>query len=212
MKASNECYRNNKDIFDWFIFYDLDEFIHLENNINIKSYLGQKHFEKCNVIYLNHVIHTDNNEIYYRNKSLFERFPQLENFTNINYSYVPRRILVDITKIILWGNLSNIFIGSPHVLNVKNACNGFGKKINHTGLRSKNPDHNKYYFDHFYFKSAEEYLKKLTKGDAIFGPARGFNIYWFQIYFAFNKITNEKLDFFENKTGTNLSIFRNKII
>ena len=190
----------------------MDEFIHLENNINIKSYLGQKNFEKCKIIYLNHVIHTDNNEIYYRNKTLFERFPQLENFTNINNSYIPRRVLVDVTKIILRGNLSNIFIGSPHVLNVNNTCNGFGKKINHTGLHLKNPDHNKYYFDHFYFKSAEEYLDKLTKGDAIYGYVRGFNIYWFQIYFAFNKITNEKLDFFENKTGTNLSIFRNKIL
>ena len=104
MKAFNKCYRNNKEIFDWFIFYDMDEFIHLENYINIKSYLSQKNFEKCNVIYLNHVIHTDNNEIYYRNKTLFERFPQLENFTNINNSYIPRRVLVDVTKIILRGN------------------------------------------------------------------------------------------------------------
>ena len=30
-KIMNDCYRNNYDIFDWLIFYDIDEFIYLKN-------------------------------------------------------------------------------------------------------------------------------------------------------------------------------------
>ena len=73
------------------------------------------------------------------------------------------------------------------------------------------PDHKKFYFDHFYFKSSEEYLDKLTKGCVFYGEKRGFDLYWFKIYFGINEITKQKLDYFENKTGTNLSIFRNNI-
>ena len=64
MKAFNHCYQHNKNNYDWFIYYDMDEFIHLDNYKNIKKYLGQTAFNKCNIIYLNHVIHTDNNQIY----------------------------------------------------------------------------------------------------------------------------------------------------
>ena len=57
------------------------------------------------------------------------------------------------------------------------------------------------------------YLDKLTRGDAaIFGVKKGYAIWWFQLYFSINKITNEKLDFFENKRDLNLSAFRNKVI
>ena len=210
-KAFNECYQENKNKYNWFIYYDIDEFIHLENYQNIKTYLNSKKFLKCDLIYLNHVIRKDNNEIYYRNKSVFERFTQTENFKNVNISYKPRRALLDITKMIIRGNLTNIHFGSPHFININNTCNGFGKIINHTGIHLEKPNYDKYYFDHFYFKSCEEYLNKLTKGDVVYGVNRGFNIYWFEIYFAFNEITDEKLDYFENKTGTNLSIFRNKI-
>ena len=71
---------------------------------------------------------------------------------------------------------------------------------------------NYYYYDHFYFKSSEEYLEKLTRGDAVFGVVRGFNHYWLDFYFDINKITKEKLDFFENKTGLNFSKYRDKCV
>ena len=45
---------------------------------SVKSFLNKKRFKKCPVIYLNFVYHTDNNLLYYENKSLAERFPILE--------------------------------------------------------------------------------------------------------------------------------------
>ena len=214
MKAFNHCYQGNKVNYDWFIFYDMDEFIHLKNYNNIKQYLNHACFKKCNIIYLNHVIHTDNNQIYYYNQSLFERFPEIENFKTRNNSYRPRNVLRDVTKIIIRGNISKINFTNPHILGGEKItnCNGFGKIIIQKDHILRKPDHHKFYFDHYYFKSAEEFVNKLDVGDAFFGNKRGFNIYWFQIYFAFNKITKEKLDFFENKTGVNLTIFRKQII
>ena len=85
------------------------------------------------------------------------------------------------------------------------------KKAYIKNIHFEKPDHKKFYFDHYYFKSCEEYLDKLTKGCVFYGEKRGFDIYWFKIYFAINEITKEKLDYFEYKTGTNLSMFRSKI-
>ena len=46
----------------------MDEFIHLEGYNNIKTFLSKTNFDICNIIYLNHIIHTVNNNIYYENK------------------------------------------------------------------------------------------------------------------------------------------------
>ena len=72
--SANDCYQKNKNTYNWFLLYDMDEFIHLNNYKSIKKYLSNKNFNKCNVIYLNQILHTDNEHIYYSNKSLFERF------------------------------------------------------------------------------------------------------------------------------------------
>ena len=60
-----ECYEKNYKIYDWLLFFDIDEYIHLENHQNIKYFLINKKFDKCQSIYLNWIIHTDNNLIYY---------------------------------------------------------------------------------------------------------------------------------------------------
>ena len=45
----NECYELNNESYDWLIFYELDEFIHLSNFENIKDFLNQKKFDKCQI-------------------------------------------------------------------------------------------------------------------------------------------------------------------
>ena len=213
MSSFNHCYQKNKNDFAWFIYYDMDEFIHLKSYNNIKEYISKTIFNKCNIIYLNHVIHTDNNEFHYFNKSLFERFPEIESFKKINMSYQPRTILLDLTKVIIRGNLTNITFKNPHFINNITSCDGFGNIITtkYNNIHLDKPDHKNFYFDHFYFKSLDEYLEKLNKASVFYGKKRGYNLYWFQLYFAINKITKEKLDYFENKTNTNLSFFRNII-
>ncbi len=56
----NDCYIKNYRKYDWLIFYDIDEFIHLNNYSNVKYFLSNSKFKTCPLIYLNLVCHTDN--------------------------------------------------------------------------------------------------------------------------------------------------------
>ena len=210
--AFNHCYNRNKMNYDWFIYYDIDEFIHLYNFKSIKNYLSQRHFNKCNIIYLNNVIHTDNNHIYYYNRPVLERFPEIENFKSANKKYLPRYIVQDVTKMILKGNMQNVNFTNPHYLQLDDSinCNGFGQSITPRSIHLDRPDHKYFYYDHFYFKSSEEYLHKLNVGDVFYGEKKGYDLFRFEIYFSINEITMKKLDYFEKLTGVNLTFFRDK--
>jgi len=177
-----DCYKKNYIIYDWFIMVDMDEFIFLKDFKNIKSYLKGKRFMKCNLIHLNWVFHTDNNQIYYKNKSLFERFP----------NYKPKLIKI---KSILRGHIINIKINSIH---------GINKKDNFTDFKY-------HYFDHFYCKSTEEFIEKLNRGDAYFVMNKKLKFKKIQFYFTDNQITIEKIRLFEKKTGIKMDYFKNII-
>ena len=65
----NDCYKKNYMKYDWLIFYEIDEYIHLKNK-TIKTFLNDKCFRRCQIIKLNWILHTDNNLIYYDNRTL----------------------------------------------------------------------------------------------------------------------------------------------
>ena len=90
-------------------------------------------------------------------------------------------------------------------------CNAFGEKARIKGIHTNDPDRKYYYFDHYYFKSSEEYLNKLSRGSCYWGNLRAINFMWLNKYFRHNKITLEKLNYFEKKTSVNLTIFRNQL-
>ena len=46
-KIFTQCYKNNNKNYDWLIFFDIDEFIHLQNYSNIKDFLNEERFNKC---------------------------------------------------------------------------------------------------------------------------------------------------------------------
>ena len=137
----NDCYLNNYKLYDWLIFYEIDEYIHLKNYTNIKTFLKEPKFKNCSVIYLNWVFHTDNNLINYDNRSLKERFPIIDK--NIRKNANNYKIPV---KSILKGNISRLIINCVHTLNRKlKSCNGFGLEPNLDLYYIKNPDFEYYY-------------------------------------------------------------------
>ena len=189
------CYQRNYKKYNWLIFYDIDEFIFLKNYENIKDFLTEKKFEKCKSIYLNWKIHTDNDFLYYENKSLHERFPKI--YINNNYC---------VGKTIIRGNLKKIKIRSTHLLDKRlQRCNGFGKIFKALGYNCKIPDYFFYYIDHYYYKSTEEFINKISKGDCVHGYNIRYKIKKIQNYFIVNKITKKKYKYFESKTGLNIS-------
>ena len=118
----NDCYKKNNNKYDWLIFFDIDEFINLKSYKNIKTFLNKKRFNKCKSIYLNCFRHTDNDLLYYDNRTLAERFPYINWNSNL-YTL----------KSIIRGNIKNINITSCHSLDKSiKGCNEFGKIINLT--------------------------------------------------------------------------------
>ena len=197
IKILNDCYKNNYKKYDWFVMADMDEFIFLDKFKNIKTFLSERRFIKCNLIHLNRLFHTDNNQLYYKNKSLFQRFPEYQTE-------------VTTVKSIIRGKKSNIRIKHQHIINKKyKACNGFGEFIN----RTKQHTYFKYYyFDHFYFKSTEEFIEKINRGDCYFASSNRLKFRKIKYYFSHNKITEEKIKLFEKKTGINLEFFKKKLL
>ncbi len=168
----------------------------MRNINNIKQFLTEKKFLNCKSIYLNWIKHKDNNLLYYENKSIFERFPEI--YKNKNYCK---------GKTIIRGNIKTFHSHSCHVLDKRvPKCNGFGKIINFKKtFFCPKPDLKYYYIDHYEFKSTEEFINKINNGDCRFGYGRKNKLFRIKEYFKFNKITFEKIHLMENKTGLYIS-------
>lgn len=174
-KSMNDCYNKNYLKYKWFIFYDMDEFLYLKNYTNIKSFLNETKFEKCQKIRLNMVYQTDNNLIFYRNETLLKRFP---NFNKNIKSYI--------VKSILRGNIPKIKIYQVHYLTKKiKGCNGFGHFTNKTSSYADVVDLDFFYIKHYAFKSTEEFINKITRGDAIRGFTKENVLHKIGIYFRY---------------------------
>jgi hypothetical protein len=200
-KIMNDCYTKNNNNYNWLIFYELDEFIHLYKNKSIKEFLGQKIFAKCQVIYLNFVQHTDNNLLFYENKSLALRFPEVE-------PNAKKKIGVQSIKSIIRGNISKLKINHIHFLSRHlKYCNGFGNKDKFVNYRQTRPDYKYNYIDHYYSKSTEEFINKVNRGDA-YSLSLKYKMDKVKKYFLQSKITLEKIKLIENGTGLNLTMYK----
>ena len=205
LSMMNDCYRKNFRNYNWLIFFEIDEYIYLKDFTSIKEYLNDTKFIKCQRIQLNWVFHTDNNLLYYENRPLKERFPEIEDKAKRNLNYTSQGI-----KSILKGHIPHIKINCVHSLNSKlKICDGFGNIKQFNGIITSQPDFNNYYIDHYNFKSTEEFINKINKGDALFYKDNQLDR--IRVYFGINKITIKKIQLIEKGTGLNLSEIKNKL-
>jgi hypothetical protein len=184
----NDCYKKNFRDYDWLIFFEVDEYIYLKDYKNISDYLKNKRFDKCERIQLNWIFHTDNNLLYYDNRPLKERFPEREIKARGKKNGTSNGI-----KSILKGHIPRIEINCIHTLNhnLKN-CDGFGNPTKIVGISCERSDFEYYYIDHYNFKSTQEFIDKVNKGDVLF--YKDNIIERIRVYFALNKMTKEKID------------------
>jgi hypothetical protein len=146
--------------------------------------------------------------IYYDNRSLHERFPDTEkNYKDKNHVELQR------VKCILRGHYPNNDVNGWALMSENyKGCDGYGKKaklINRVYL--KNSDFENYYIDHYYSKSLEEYINKVNKEEGLYVTQKNYKELRIKKYFKFNRITLEKIEFIENKTGIKLNNFRKKL-
>lgn len=148
------------------------------------------------------VCHTDNDRLYYENKSLFQRFPEIVPFRKTKNMGLE-------VKFIIRGNISNIILNHLHTGNEKlRNCNGFGRKNKiFQSVATFEPDYKYYYIDHFYSKSTEEFIDKIKRGDA-FRNTFEHNMIRIGKYFNQSNINIKKIEMIERGTGLNLSKYK----
>ena len=199
-KMMDDCYKNNYNNYDWLIFYKIDEFIHLNNELDIKTFLSDKKFENCESVYLNWVYFTDNNLTFYDNRTLQERFPYKEQ--NI---YENNTLIKHYVKSIIKGHGNYFDINNLYKLNEDiKGCDGEGNQPLFEGYEMKDKDFQDNYISKYYYKSTQEFVEKL-KNENFDNDAKNESIYK---YFFINDINEEKINFIENKTKINLTNFR----
>ena len=198
----NHCYRKNKDICDWIGFLDFDEFLYIKNNENIRNYLYDEKFNKCQLIFFNWVIYDDNDLINYDNRKLIDRFthPKLKYYQG---------------KSFIRGNINNLVVPTTHIpgINVFNFCNSNGKFIHPRNfIGNKFEESSKAYIKHFYTKTAEEFCRKVNKGHAHFHKdhpkyINSINLR-LNLFFKINKVTQEKIKIIEKCLNMKLNRFK----
>ena len=133
--AYYDCYSKNNILFDWLSFFDFDEFLELKiENQNIKDFLRNKRFRKCVNIKINWLIYSDNNLLYYENRTIKERFlmPSYNSFQNSIIKSTIRGKL----KVNYWKNMAN-----PHSSNNNYiSCSASGKIIDSKAFFNSPPD------------------------------------------------------------------------
>ena len=200
------AYKKYKNKCNWIGFFDFDEFLlmHFEKdkNITVQEFLSNEIYSKCESISINWLFYTDNDLIYYDKRPLLERFtkPNFKEWANL------------FVKSIIRGGLNKTTFKnreSEHVPH-KNLtiCNSNGqiKKYNPHGVRP--PLFKNAVLMHFNTKTAEEYINKITRGDAR-GRHRSIEKR-IKDFFYRNKFTEEKLKLFETRLNMTFEIFHDK--
>lgn len=201
----NYCYKNNYDNYDWIGFIDFDEYLYIKNNENINSFLSNKRFEKCELIFFNWIIYNDNDLIKYDNRTLNERFKKAKNVFNQGKSFVR-------------GGINQLLISTTIIpgINIYSFCNSKGEKIYPKDFNNNKKEISPLaYIKHYYTKTVEEFCNKIKKGNAHFHKKHPFYQASIQLrihlFFLWNKITKKKIEILEKCTNLYLINYRKKI-
>ena len=68
-------------------------------------------------------------------------------------------------------------------------------------------DFDNYYIDHYFYKTLDEFIEKLTSKDY----DKKFKNETIKKYFEINELAYEKIAYLENRTGINLSEYHKKL-
>ena len=188
---------------NWFLFFDFDEYLYMHSRSGIKinhlnDFLKLKFFRKCEAILFNWLIYSDNDLVYYDNRTFLERFPE-PVFGVIDNTIVKPIVRGGLNKTIFYPKSSN------HIPNRKViSCDSMGRLIKYYNPFFVSPPvYNYAFIKHFTTKTAEEYCNKIKRGANRNLP---YDIDGrIKLFFKFNKIRENKIKIFENVFNKNIS-------
>lgn len=192
MYVYNNAYLNNDC--KYLLFEDIDEFLVLKNNHNLHDLIRFKKY-----IHINWQIYGDNDQIYKDDRPVMERFsnPIIDKYNEYNKF---------IKSIIQTKN--KIYFNNPHYCVSDLECKTpTGNKCNGSLSYIEPSDYENDYaiINHYYTKSAEEFIDKMIKGSA-----DGKHVTHPRRYFEINKKTEDKVKFFKSRNPCKvLNVFVN---
>lgn len=207
LSAYNDCYQKHSNEYDWIAFYDFDEFLILEKNENIVSFLSQDIFNKYQCILINWMIMDDNDIIYNDNKPLMERFTHPMDYDkHVAYSFPENNHIKSIVK----GGIDNLsFNSTPHVPSANLlCCDAIGNGCDSSPF--KKYDFRGAYLKHFFGKTIEEWVNyKMRRGASDRTYESSKKTYNIEKFFTINEKTEEKINFVKMclTEKQNISIF-----
>lgn len=199
--AYNECYAEYGDKYDWIAFFDIDEYLFMNQGYSISTLLSDKRYDGYKMIHFNWLMFGDCDLVYNDGRPLISRFTTPLNIDALCEYGFPETFHI---KSVIRGGLGKITFGpTPHtVRDVDSCCNSYG-----IACDPKSP-FTPYDFRvggllHFSTKTAEEYSNKVNRGFCDGNPNTKRSLV--ELFFKRNKVTKEKVDLFKEKTGVDVS-------
>ena len=187
------CYENHSLEYDWFSFFDLDEYLILEqNNTLIQDFLDHPRYNKCEQVKINWRIFTDNDQLDFEDKNPIERFPIESNFKKEN-RHIKSTIRggLNYKELIRNYNLHSLYD------NLK-ACSSSGKEVEGKLYYNNPPEMENAVINHYVTKSIREFaIKKCRTLGNVETLSNGTKGYIFYYFFLINKKSQEKVDIFK---------------
>jgi len=183
-----DCYEKNNKNYDWLSFFDFDEFLDIKPYAKtIQEFLTNKRYEKCITIKINFLFYSDNELLYYDNRTLQKRFTTPLTGHKNNY------VIKTTVRGGLYPNYWSVRCGI-HTSSFKcYSCNSDGKEVDYkAGVVWSTFKYAR--LKHYYSKSTEEYANKCKRGSASEAVRwdEGRKKYKFNQYFLYNNRTKEK--------------------
>lgn len=153
--------RTNRKLIRWGAFIDIDEFIELNEHTSIVPFLEM--FTHAQLIVLSWLGFGANNEIWKSTDGVKSRFPTAATIEQI-YAPFPLHVksIVRLQKV---KKFSSPHVPSFKVIKHRQAYNAAGEKVNVTSTKPfMFPTYKSAYIKHYFTKSYEEWLEKISRG------------------------------------------------
>lgn len=188
LAAYDECYDSYSNEYDWIGFFDIDEYIVIEEYNNISDYLSRVP-ANTDVIYLSWMIYGDNGRLHYENKPIQERFT------------TPKGVLEkNCFKLLIKGKNSGFLSIQFHDANyIEWYCgkpivyrNAIGEDKTYTNLYEEGCFRG-VYLKHYNTLTIEEFLYRRFGRGSYADKDSSFNVDTIMnIFYSINEITEEK--------------------
>lgn len=201
LEAYNECYREYGDQYDWVAFFDIDEFMFLNNDKTIGDYLAREEFKEFDMVHINWAIFGDNGQLRSDGRGVLERLTTPLDLKHTTFYEFPDSFHI---KSIIRGGLKDVqWTHTSHtpICNIK-CCNSFGLPCD--GNMPIMPyDFRNAGIKHFTTKTAEEFAIKIKKGFPDANPIKEKDL--IKLFFDRNEVTPEKVAIFKEINGVDMS-------